>query len=191
MSQKLLLKMGFYSIFLDEKTKKFVVDSGKTITLKYLNKVVVNTNRDVKEFKDLDSAKAYVKIKLDKSKKKKAKIIKKLPKSLYLILMKEEASGRTFVKVGITSKKFIAGRFSKEYGYEGYEIQSILRRVYSPHAEKYEKQIKDELNKKRSINKYRPLLENFSGYSECYDILNLDEIIRIFDKISSPKVPKT
>jgi hypothetical protein len=185
MSQKLLLKVGFYSIFLDDKTKKYVVDSGKTITLKYLNKVVVNTNRDVKEFKDLESAKAYVKIKLDKSKKKKAKMLKKIPKSLYLILMKEESSGKTFVKVGITSKKFVTSRFSKEYGYEGYEIQEILRRIYSPHAEKYEKQIKDELNKKRSINKYRPLLETFSGYSECYNILNLDEIINIFDKISS------
>lgn len=184
MSQKLLLKMGFYSIFSNEKTKKFIVDSGKTITLKYLKKVVINTNRDIKEFNSLDDAKAYVKIKLDKSKKKKAKIIKKLPKSLYLILMKEESSGRTFVKVGITSKKLLASRFAKEYGYEGYEIQQILRRVYSPYSEKYEKMIKDELNKKRSINKYRPLLESFSGYSECYDILNLDEIIRIFDKIS-------
>lgn len=187
MSQKFLLKIGFYSIFLDEKTKKYVVDSGKTITLKFLNKEVINTNRDIKEFKILDDAKAYVKIKLDKSKKKKAKIIKKLPKSLYLILMKEESSGKTFVKVGITSKKLVASRFSKEYGYDGYEIQQILRRVYSPHAEKYEKMIKNELNKKRSINKYRPLLESFSGYSECYDILNLDEIIKIFDKISSTK----
>jgi len=184
MSEKLLLKMGYYSIYLNDVTNKVVVDSGKTINLKFLNKIVINKNRDVKEFNNLDDAKAYVKKKLDKSTKKKVKKLKKLPKSLYLILMKEEASGRTFVKVGITSKRYISRRFSKEYGYEGYEIEEILRRVESPYSAKFERQIKDALNKKRTINKYRPLLESFSGYSECYDILNLDQIIEIFDKIS-------
>ena len=184
MSQKLLLKMGYYSIFLDELTKKYKVDSGKTINLKSLNKVVINTNRDVKEFKELEDAKTYVKKKLDKSKKKKEKVLKKLPKSLYLILMKEESTGNTFVKVGITSKKFISRRFSKEYGYEGYEIEKILRKVETPFAAKYEKQIKDILNKKRTINKYRPILESFSGYSECYNVLNVIEIISIFDKVT-------
>ena len=184
MSQKLLLKMGYYSIYSNEVTNKVVVDSGKTINLKGLHKIVVNTNRDIKEFKDVDTAKVYVKKKLDKNKKKKVKTLKKLPKSLYLVLIREESSGKTFVKVGFTSKKYIARRFSKEYGYEGYELESVLRRVESPNTVKLEKQIKDELNKKESINKYRPLLESFSGYSECYDILNLNEIIKIFDKIS-------
>lgn len=184
MSQKFLLKMGYYSIYLNVITKKYVIDSGKTINLRGLNKIVVNTNREVKEFDDLDDAKAYIKKKLDKSKKKKAKILKKLPKSLYLILMKEENTGNTFVKVGITSKKFISRRFSKEYGYEGYEIVTILRKVDTPYAEKYERQIKDALNKKGSINKYRPILESFSGYSECYNVLNMNEIIQIFDKIT-------
>ena len=32
-----------------------------------------------------------------------------------------------------------------------------------------ETDIKEKLNKKRSVKKYRPLLESFSGYSECFD----------------------
>ena len=184
MPQKLLFKMGFYTFFFDDVSKKYVVDSGKTINLKGLNKIVINTNRDIKEFKEIDDAKRYVKIKLDKNKKKKEKKLKSLPKSLYLILMKEESTGNTFVKVGITSKKFISRRFSKEYGYDGYEIVQILRKVETPYAERYEKKIKELLNKKRSINKYRPMLESFSGYSECYNILNINEILEIFDKVS-------
>jgi len=116
-----------------------------------------------------------------KSQEKKKKIAK-LPKSLYLVLIKEESSGKTFVKVGITSKKFIMRRFSKAYGYEGYVVDSILRRIDTPDAEKLEEEIKDKLNKKRSVKKYRPLLESFSGYSECFNILGLDEIINVFDK---------
>lgn len=176
--------MGYYSIYLNQITKKYVVDSGKTIKLKSLSKIVINTNRDVKEFDELAEAKSYITKKLDKSKKRKAKILKKLPKSLYLILMKEESTGNTFVKVGITSKKYVSRRFAKEYGYEGYEIEKILRKVDTPYAEKYERQIKDALNKKGSINKYRPILESFSGYSECYNVLNMDEIIAIFDKVA-------
>ena len=188
MSQKLLFKVGYYSVFFNELTNTYVVDNGKTINLKWLNKVVINTNRDVKEFKDVELAKSYAKKKIDKSKKRKIKILKKIPKSLYLIIMKEESTGRRFVKVGITAKKFISRRFSKEYGYEGYEIDTILRRVESSQSEKLEKKIKDELNKKKSINKYRPLLESFSGYSECYNIDNLSEIIEIFDKISLKRI---
>jgi hypothetical protein len=184
MSQKLLLKMAYYSIYLNQVTKKYVIDSGKTIKLKGLNKIVVNTNREVKEFDELEDAKSYITKKLDKSKKRKVKILKKLPKSLYLILMKEEGTGNTFVKVGITSKKYISRRFSKEYGYEGYEIEKILRKVDTPYAEKYEKQIKDALNKKGTINKYLPILEHFSGYSECYNVLSINEIISIFDQIA-------
>ena len=73
-------------------------------------------------------------------------------------------------------------RFSKKYGYEGYVIESILRRIDTPDAEILEQEIKDTLNKKRSVKKYRPLLENFSGYSECYNLLCLDDILKIFDK---------
>lgn len=184
MSQKLILKMGYYTIYLNQVTKKYIADSGKTIKLKGLNKIVVNTNRDLKDFDTLEDAKSYITKKLDKSKKRKAKILKKLPKSLYLILMKEESTGNTFVKVGITSKKYISRRFSKEYGYEGYEIEKILRKVDTPYAEKYEAQIKETLNKKGTIKKYRPILESFSGYSECYNVLNIDEIIAIFDKVA-------
>ena len=42
--------------------------------------------------------------------------------------------------------------------------------------------LKDKLNKKRSVKKYRPILESFSGYSECFNILGLDDIIKIFDE---------
>jgi hypothetical protein len=60
-----------------------------------------------------------------------------------------------------------------------------LRRIDTPNAEKLESDIKEKLNKKRSVKKYRPVLESFSGYSECFDYLNLDDIIKIFDEISS------
>ena len=76
-------------------------------------------------------------------------------------------------------------RFSKAHGYEGYVVETILRRIDTPNAEKLESDIKEKLNKKRSVKKYRPVLESFSGYSECFDYLNLDDIIKIFDEISS------
>jgi hypothetical protein len=135
----------------------------------------------VKEFFSYSDAKKYVENKLKKKSTEKNKKIDSLPKSLYLILIKEESSDVTFVKVGITSKKFLMRRFSKKYGYEGYVIESILRRIDTPDAENLEQEIKDTLNKKRSVKKYRPLLENFSGYSECYNLLCLDDILKIFD----------
>jgi DNA-binding Lrp family transcriptional regulator len=98
--------------------------------------------------------------------------------------MKEESTGRTFVKVGITSKKFIMRRFSKDYGYVGYILETILRRIDTKDAEKLEEKIKDTLSKKRGVKKYRPLLENFSGYSECFSYDSLSEIVRVFDSLT-------
>jgi hypothetical protein len=72
-------------------------------------------------------------------------------------------------------------RFSKAHGYEGYVVDTILRRIDTPNAEKLESDIKEKLNKKRSVKKYRPILESFSGYSECFDFLCLEEIVKIFD----------
>ena len=129
-------------------------------------------------------AKNYVELKLVKKSQDKKKKIDKLPKSLYLVLIKEESTNKTFVKVGITSKRFIMRRFSKAYGYEGYIVETILRRIDTPDAEKLESDIKEKLNKKRSIKKYRPILESFSGYSECFDYLCLDEILIIFDEMT-------
>jgi hypothetical protein len=183
MSDKLIFKMGYYSIF-EKKTSKgvvYVADSGKTIYIQKLRKYILNPNRDVKESKSLDSLKKYVQSKLDRKSKEKEKKLSKIPKSLYLVLIKEESTDKTFVKVGITSKRFIMRRFSKDYGYEGYTLESILRRVDTPYAEKLEEEIKDKLNKKRSVKKYRPVLESFSGYSECFNILCLEDIIKIFD----------
>ena len=97
-------------------------------------------------------------------------------------LIKEESTGKTFVKVGITSKRFIMRRFSKAYGYEGYVVETILRRIDTSEAERLESEIKDKLNKKRSVKKYRPILESFSGYSECFDFMCLEDIIKIFDE---------
>ena len=76
-------------------------------------------------------------------------------------------------------------RFSKAYGYDGYTIESILRRIDTPKAEELEEQIKIALNKKGSVKKYRPLLESFSGYSECFNYDGLDDIIKIFDNLVS------
>ena len=182
--EKELMKIGYYTIYqVTTKGKiKYKVDSGKTLYIARFKKYVVNPYRDIKEFSTLEKAKEYVGLKLVKKSQEKKKKIAKLPKSLYLVLIKEESSGKTFVKVGITSKRFIMRRFSKAYGYDGYVVDTILRRIDSPDAEKLEEEIKDKLNKKRSVKKYRPLMESFSGYSECFNILGLDDIIKIFDE---------
>jgi len=183
MSDKLIFKMGYYSVY-ERKTSKgvtYVADSGKTIYLQNLKKYIINKNRDVKESNSVEKIKKYIQSKLDKKSKEKEKKLNKIPKSLYLVLIKEEKTDKTFVKVGITSKRFIMRRFSKSYGYEGYVLESILRRIDTPDAEKLEEEIKEKLNKKRSVKKYRPILESFSGYSECFNILGLEEIIKIFD----------
>lgn len=180
---KLITKMGFYSIYQDK--DKYVADSGKLIFSKQFKKYYPNPHRDVKEFKTIESAKEYIFKKLSKHSKQKEKKIKSLPKSLYLILMKEEKSGLTFVKVGITSKKFIMRRFSKDYGYVGYTVETILRRIDTPNAEVLEERIKETLKKKRGVKKYKPLLENFSGYSECFSYDSLNEIINVFDRIAN------
>lgn len=187
MKETLLLKIGYYSVFELKTTKgiTYKVDSGKTIHIKRFNKIIINPYRDLKEFDTLELAKKYVKLKLSKKKKEKTKKLAKLPKSLYLVLIKEESSDKTFVKVGITSKRFIMRRFSKAYGYDGYVVETILRRIDTPDAERLESEIKDKYNKKRTIKKYRPLLESFSGYSECFDYSCLDEIIKIFDDLTN------
>ena len=186
MPQELLFKMGYYSIFINETKKgtKYIVDSGKTIYIERFKKYIINPYRDIKEFKTLEKAKDYVGLKLLKKSQEKKKKLDKIPKSLYLVLIKEESTGKTFVKVGITSKRFIMRRFSKAYGYDGYILESILRRVDTPDAERLESEIKDKLNKKRSVKKYRPILESFSGYSECFNYNSLDDIVKIFDDIA-------
>jgi hypothetical protein len=180
---KILYKIGYYSVIERTTSKgvKYVADSGKTIYIESLKKYILNKNRDVKEFKNLDSLRQYVQKKLNKKSKEKEIKLSKIPKSLYLVLIKEESSGKIFVKVGITSKRFIMRRFSKAYGYDGYVVETILRRIETPEAEKLEEEIKNKLNKKRSVKKYRPILESFSGYSECFDFVCLEDIIQIFD----------
>jgi hypothetical protein len=182
--EKFLFKKGYYSIYevkLKGKTK-YKVDNGKTLYVARFKKYIPNPYRDTKTFTTIEKAKEYVAKKLSVSKQKKKKKLDKLPKSLYLVLIKEKKSGVTFVKVGITSKKFILRRFSKEYGYDGYTLESILRRVDTPRAERLEESIKHTLKKKRSVKKYRPLLESFSGYSECFDYSSLESIVRVFDE---------
>ena len=190
MSQELLSTIGYYSIYQNKTTNgiTYTVDSGKTIKVGRFKKIIMNPYRDIKDFKSIDKAKEYVKSKLAKKSQDKKKKIDKLPKSLYLVLIKEESTDKTFVKVGITSKRFIMRRFSKAYGYEGYIVETILRRVDTPNAEKLESDIKEKLNKKRSVKKYRPILESFSGYSECFDILCLNDIIEIFDNSINKKI---
>lgn len=181
-----LFKIGFYSFYEKIKSNKtiIVVDSGKLIYSEKFKKYFPNKYRDIKEFNEIDDAKNYVLKKLSKHKKNKEDIIKKLPKSLYLIVMKEEKTGNIFVKVGITSKKFIFRRFSKEYGYDGYNLQTILRRIDTPEAEKLEEKIKDKLKKNMGVKKFRPILENFNGYSECFSYDSLNDIVKIFDSLT-------
>jgi hypothetical protein len=185
MAQELLLKIGYYSIYVEKTFKgtKYIVDSGKTLYVARFKKYIVNPYRDLKEFKSIDKAKEYVKLKLVKKGQDKKKKLDSLPKSLYLVLIKEESTGKTFVKVGFTSKRFIMRRFSKVHGYDGYLLETILRRIDTPHAEKLEEEIKNKLNKKKSVKKYRPVLKSFSGYSECFDYVCLDDIVKIFDDV--------
>ena len=185
--KELILKKGYYEInkITENKVIKYEVDSGRYLFVARFKKYIVNPYRDKQSFNSIEKAKEYVGLKLIKQKKRKDNILKTLPKSLYLVLIKEIESGKTFVKVGITSKKFIMRRFSKAYGYEGYILESILRRVDTPDAEKLESDIKEKLYKKRSVKKYRPLMESFSGYSECFDYTSLDEIIKVFDSMTN------
>jgi hypothetical protein len=184
MSDDKQIKIGYYTVYtVIIKTKtKYRVDSGKLVYIPNLRKYVPNKNRDIQEFTTMDEAKSYIKIKMDQNKNKKNVKISKIPKSLYLILIKEESSDKLFVKVGITSKRFIVRRFSKMYGYDGYIVDTILRRIDTPDAEKLESEIKEKLNNNRSVKKYRPILESFSGYSECFDYTCLPDIMVIFDK---------
>ena len=64
-------------------------------------------------------------------------------------------------------------------------IGSDFGAYVAPTAEELEAEIKDKLNKKRSVKKYRPILESFSGYSECFNYDGLDEIVKIFDELVS------
>ncbi len=181
-----LFKVGFYQIseVKNGLSISYEADSGQYIFIERLKKYIVNKNRDKKKFKTLEKAKDYAALKLIKHNKTKEQKLSKIPKSLYLVLIKEESTGKTFVKVGITSKRFIMRRFSKAYGYEGYTLESILRRIDTPYAEKIETEIKEKLNKKRSVKKYRPILESFSGYSECFNYDSLSDIIKVFDELS-------
>jgi hypothetical protein len=186
-TRKKIKTIGYYDVteIKDGLSTTYEVDSGKYVFIERFKKYIVNKTRDVKTFKTLEKASDYVQIKLGNHKKQKEKKLSKIPKSLYLVLIKEESTGKTFVKVGITAKRFIMRRFSKIYGYDGYVLESILRRIDTPDAEKLESEIKDKLNKKRSVKKYRPILESFSGYSECFNYNSLEDVLVIFDKVVS------
>ena len=75
MVQRLLLKVGYYSIFETKSNEdiKYVVDNGKTLFIKRFNKYVSNPYRDVKPFNTLLLAKEYVMKKLEKKTKEKKK----------------------------------------------------------------------------------------------------------------------
>ena len=186
MTEKELFKKGYYTFYeiTDKTVKTYRVDSGKTIFIARQHKYIMNPYRDQKDFKSLELAESYVKKKLKRKTVERQKKIEVIPKSLYLVLIREELSGRIFVKVGITAKRFIMRRFSKVYGYDGYIVESILRRIDTPDAADLEKEIKDKLSQNKSVKKYRPLLESFSGYSECFDYGGLDNFIQIFDEVS-------
>ena len=175
-------KIGCYEIsnIIEKGVEIYIVDNGKYIFSKRTNKFSINKKHKIIKFNNFIEAKEYAKKKVKVFIKKKNNRIKKLPKSLYLVLLKEKKTKIIFVKVGFTSKKFIIRRFSKVHGYEDYELLEVLRRVESPKSEQLEDDIKKEL-KNRNIKKYRPILESFSGYSECFDIENLEIIKSIFD----------
>lgn len=185
MSDKNLGKIGIYNITesICGNKKIYIADNGKLIYSKRFKKYYPNRNHIKKEFKTLESLKKFAKGEVQKFIKNKDKKLKKLPKILYLIIFDETSTGKQFIKVGFTSKRFVARRFSKDYGYEGYVINTVVRKVNNIDADKIEDKIKREINKKRTIKKYRPVLREFSGYSECFNISHTEEIIQIFDTI--------
>jgi len=184
---KIHSKRGYYTIY--EKKRgtviSYKVDNGKTLFVARFNKTIPNPYRDVKEFKTLSGAQRYIDRKLKKSKNIKKKKLDKLPKSLYFILMKEKKTGITFIKIGITTKKFIMRRFSKRHGYDGYTVESVLRRIDTPKAEEIEKKIHSKLKSTKGVKKYKPLLESFGGYSECYDGKSFDKVSKVFDSFTN------
>lgn len=175
-------KIGCYEISkkVENGIEKYLVDNGKYIFSKKTHKFRLNKKHKIIKFNSIEEAKEYANKKVKSFIKKKNNKIKKLPKSLYLVLLKEKKTNIIFVKVGFTSKRFIIRRFSKEHGYEDYELIEVLRKIDSDKSEQLEEEIKKEL-KNKSIKKYRPILESFSGYSECFDISNLEVIKKIFD----------
>jgi hypothetical protein len=180
MSEKFPKKIGYFTV--DVKNGKFIVDSGKTIYLEKFKKTVLNKNRILKEFNTYLGAEKFIKKLLLKNKKEKTEKSNKIVKSLYLVLLKEKTTDKVFVKVGFTSKKYIISRFSKRFGYEDYELVSIIRRVNIKDAEKYEKIIKDRI-KKNKVSRFKFLNEGFSGYSECFGYESYDRILNIFDSV--------
>lgn len=185
MSEKIITTKGYYTIYeiKQGKNKTYKIDNGKTLYVAQFKKTIPNPYRDIKTFSSLDKAINYIAVKLQKNNKRKKKKLKKISKSLYLVLIKEKKTDLTFIKVGFTTKKYIQNRFSKKYGYDGYVVKKILRRIKSNKAEKMESKVKNILKKKESIKKYRPILENFSGYSECFDYSGYNDIIKIFDDV--------
>ena len=117
MSKKHIKKIGYFDINEINKnnTTLYEVDSGKLLYVKKYKKYVPNPYRIIKEFKTLTQAINFSKKSLEKQNKEKRKI--NVPKSVYLVILKEEKTNLLFVKVGITSKKFIINRFSKLFGY--------------------------------------------------------------------------
>lgn len=176
-------KIGYFTV--TNEGNKYIVDSGKTIYLVKFKKTIINKNRIIKEFKTYEGAEKFIKRQLLVNKKEKEKKVGKSIKSLYYVTLKEKESGRIFVKVGFTSKKYILGRFSKKFGYSDYELVNIIRRVYTTDAEKHEKIIKDRI-KKNNIKKFQFLSEGFSGYSECFNYDYYDKVLNIFDSVTKP-----
>lgn len=182
MIKKEPIVIGNYKII--ENNGKFIVDSGEFIFSKRFKKYYVNRHRIIKEFKNIDDAKSFIYKKIDKGVKSKEKRLDKLKKFLYLVKIKEVKTNIEFVKVGFTRTKLMMNRFSQKHGYDGYLITEIIYKKELPNAELLEETIKKELNN-RSVKKYRPILNSFSGYSECYDINNLELIKEIFNHVLS------
>jgi len=184
MSKKLIKKIGYFNINEIREKDKIIyeVDSGKLLYIKREKKYIANPYRILKRFNSINQAVDFSKKNLNKQNKEKSK--RNIPKSLYLVILKEEKTNLLFVKVGITSKKFIINRFSKLFGYEGYIVDTILRRIDTELAEELEQKILEKLKRRKTIKKYRPLLESFSGYSECFDYSCLKQITEIFDGLT-------
>lgn len=186
MSEKIVGKVGYFTITetVVGGKKKYIGDSGKLIYSKRFKKFFPNRNRILKESTNLTALKKTLQTILKKGMVKKEKVLKTLDKHLYLVIFLEKSTKVKFVKVGFTTKKIIYRRFGKEYGYEDYNVETVVRKFTSKDADKIEDKLLKTLKGDKSIKRFRPKDRKFSGYSECFDFTSLDMITKTFDKFT-------
>lgn len=173
------IKIGFFTI--EFKNNKYIVENEKILIDKKTKKPYPNKKYVKKIFTDLGKAKLFAEVSTVNFKKELREYKEELPDTLYFIAFENIKTKKKFVKIGITAKKHVKDRFSKEFGYKDYKIIEIIKIHKIEKAILLETKLKNEISNNITIKKYKP--ENFSGYSECFEYDNKNEILKIFNNI--------